>query len=110
MGSSVSNAEYMGKELCKDALEVQRNRIKEKRGIVKEQKIKVAEKQKLECEWRGTLEVLSEQRDKQKSDLEERAKAHKRVILETRRGVKLNLETRLGTLCNQIVEKDREID
>merc|ERR1712048_270328 len=38
--------QQMFKDLCKDALEVQRNRIKERREIVKEQRVRVADEQK----------------------------------------------------------------
>ena len=66
--------------------------------------------EKLETDWRDTLDMLSEQKNKQKNSLEARAKAHKKVIVQSRRGVKNNLEMQLGSLCNHIVEKDREID
>jgi len=103
------------KTLCKDALEVQKNRIKEKRTILKENRTKTAidqkkQLEKLETEWRDTIDLLSEQKTKQKNSLEQRAKAHTRVIQKSRRGVKTNLEVQLGNMCNQIVEKDRAID
>jgi len=103
------------RELCQDALTLQRNRIQERRSILKEQKMRSAEVQKrelgrLENEWRNSLNSLTERVAGAKDELNQRAKAHKLILTKSRQGVKKSLEKQLATMCDDMVDKDRQMD
>lgn len=103
------------RNLCEEALQVQKNRIREQREVVKEKKLLTIQRQKkelekLENDWRYSLDILTDQTKNKKVNYNLKTKAHQDQLRSARLGVRDNLKKQLNDLCDHIVEEDRQMD